>query len=151
MTVLPEQGLFPVFAPKFQARSPIGNNVTRIGLVKEETQRRKSRMKISKQVLEEALDASFQNRRILEKSKKCACICCNNIFSPTEIEEWCHDRDGDTAVCPYCEIDSVIGDAAGYPLTEDFIIQMNLYWFGLSDKMGDGHKWKYINITIDES
>ncbi len=146
MTVLPEQGLFPVFAPKFQARSPIGNNVTRIGLVKEETQRRKSRMKISKQVLEEAHDASFQNRRILEKSKKCACFFCNNIFSPAEIEEWCHDRDGDTAVCPYCEIDSVIGDAAGYPLTEDFIIQMNLYWFGGSDKTGDGHKIEQVII-----
>ena len=103
-------------------------------------------MKISKQVLEEAHDASFQNRRILEKSKKCACFFCNNIFSPAEIEEWCHDRDGDTAVCPYCEIDSVIGDAAVYPLTEDFIIQMNLYWFGESDKMGDGHKIEQVII-----
>ena len=81
--------------------------------------------KLSKQVLKKAHNACFQNKKLLERSKKCACICCNNIFSPTEIEEWCDDN---TALCPYCCIE-----------------------FGLSDKMGDGHKWKYINIIIDES
>lgn len=104
--------------------------------------------KLSKQVLKKAHNACFQNKKLLERSKKCACICCNNIFSPTEIEEWCDDN---TALCPYCCIDSVIGDAAGYSLTEEFILQMHMYWFGLSDKMGDGHKWKYINIIIDET
>ncbi len=106
-------------------------------------------MKIPKRVLKKAHEACFQNKRILEKSKKCACFCCNNIFLPEEIEKWCDDNN--TALCPYCQVDSVIGDAAGYPLSEDFIIQMNLYWFGLSDKMGDGHKRNYINIVINET
>ncbi len=34
-------------------------------------------MKIPKRVLKKAHEACFQNKRILEKSKKCACFCCN--------------------------------------------------------------------------
>jgi acetone carboxylase gamma subunit len=38
--------------------------------------------------------------------------------------------DGRTAVCPRCGIDSVIGSAAGYPLTREFLSAMEQYWFG---------------------
>ena len=36
---------------------------------------------------------------------------------------------GLTALCPYCVIDAVIGEGAGYPLTEEFLKKMNAYWF----------------------
>lgn len=34
-----------------------------------------------------------------------------------------------TALCPYCGIDAVIGESAGYPLTEEFLKKMRDYWF----------------------
>jgi hypothetical protein len=44
-----------------------------------------------------------------------------------EIEEWIDPND-DTALCPYCDIDSVIGDASGYEITEEFLRKMNDHW-----------------------
>ena len=34
-----------------------------------------------------------------------------------------------TALCPYCGIDAVIGESAGYPLTEELLKKMRDYWF----------------------
>ena len=34
-----------------------------------------------------------------------------------------------TALCPYCHIDSVIGDAAGFPIIPKFLKAMNKRWF----------------------
>jgi acetone carboxylase gamma subunit len=36
---------------------------------------------------------------------------------------------GMCALCPRCEIDSVLGDASGYPITHDFLSKMRHYWF----------------------
>ena len=105
-------------------------------------------MKISRQVLKKAHKACFQNRTILTQSKKCACFFCNNIFPFAEIENWCDDNT--TALCPCCGVDSVIGDAAGYPLIPDFILAMHRYWFGLNRPRGDGRKIFYIKIVIEE-
>jgi acetone carboxylase gamma subunit len=58
---------------------------------------------------------------------------CLEIYSPSEINEWIvADNDCDrygTAICPYCGIDSVIGESSGYPITKDFLTKMNRYWF----------------------
>lgn len=35
-----------------------------------------------------------------------------------------------TAECPYCHIDAVIGDASGFPITEEFLRKMMHRWFG---------------------
>lgn len=69
------------------------------------------------------------NREMLEQNSKCACFYCKRIFDPKKITEWIDDRDGQTAVCPYCYIDSVIGESAGYPLSGWFIEEMHRYWF----------------------
>lgn len=69
------------------------------------------------------------NKKSLEKEEKCGCFYCMEIFSPTEIEEWIEDKEGDTAICPYCNIDSVIGESVSYPLTKEFLEKMNKFWF----------------------
>ena len=74
--------------------------------------------------------ASYENEGLLKKSKKCGCFCCGKIFDSSEIIEWAIDRNGDTALCPYCGIDSVLPDSAGYPLTEEFLMKMHKRWFG---------------------
>lgn len=48
--------------------------------------------------------------------------------TPSEITEWIEDEGG-TALCPYCGIESVIGENSGYPLTRDFLAEMHQYWF----------------------
>ncbi|MBE6593102.1 MAG: cytoplasmic protein [Ruminococcaceae bacterium] len=68
------------------------------------------------------------NRESLKKDSVCGCFYCLKIFSPTEITEWIKDANK-TALCPYCEIDSVIGEGSGYPITKDFLGEMKKYWF----------------------
>lgn len=70
----------------------------------------------------------------LKRDSVCGCFYCRRIFSPAEITDWliadnACDRLG-TAMCPYCGIDSVIGESSGFPITEEFLAEMNRYWFG---------------------
>ena len=74
-------------------------------------------------------DESFENEKLLKKVKKCGCFYCNRIFMVSDIKEWIDDENGNTAVCPYCGIDSVIGAYTGYPITPEFLEQMRQYWF----------------------
>lgn len=87
-------------------------------------------MVLSVRRLRRAHAAAFQNRKTVEESRQCACFFCNSIFPANEVTAWCHDAQADTALCPRCGIDSVIGDAAGYPLVPEFILAMHRYWFG---------------------
>ena len=63
----------------------------------------------------------------LVKDKICGCFSCLKIFSPDEIEMWLNDSKG-TAICPYCGIDSVIGESSGYSITKEFLKEMQEYW-----------------------
>lgn len=73
------------------------------------------------------------NKPMLQNDKKCGCFHCMKIFDPKEIEEYLEvnneiDSLG-TAFCPYCGIDSVIGESSGYPITTEFLQEMHDYWF----------------------
>ena len=72
---------------------------------------------------------SVNNRKQLEQSSVCGCFYCRKIFNPNEITEWIPEKSG-TALCPYCGIDSVIGDASGFQITEQLLKEMSQYWFG---------------------
>jgi hypothetical protein len=67
------------------------------------------------------------NREELSKSALCGCFYCLAIYPPTEITEWI--RDEQTAMCAKCGIDSVIAEAAGYPITTEFLQRMHDHWF----------------------
>ncbi len=67
------------------------------------------------------------NKDELKRSTVCGCFYCRSIYSPDEITDYI-DR-STTALCPRCGIDSVIGDASGLPVTEEFLTRMNRYWF----------------------
>lgn len=56
----------------------------------------------------------------------CGCFYFFSIFKPVEIEEWVVE---DCAICPKCNIDSVIGAKSGYPITKDFLAKMHKHWF----------------------
>ena len=67
------------------------------------------------------------HRAELENSPLCGCFYCMSIFPPSEITEWTDD--GQTALCPMCPVDVVIGSASGYPITREFLQQMHDHWF----------------------
>ena len=68
------------------------------------------------------------HRESLRRDNVCGCFWCLEIYSPCEITEWIEDGGG-TAICPYCSVDSVIGESSGYPITREFLSAMNEYWF----------------------
>lgn len=84
------------------------------------------------QICEEAHIHSMLHREEIEASKICGCFFCMHIFSPEEIKEWIdvqHRQDPQTAICPKCGIDAVIGDRSGYEINFEFLYSMNSYWF----------------------
>ena len=84
----------------------------------------------------EAHKHSSNHREVVLAGSQCGCFYCCQTFSPETIREWIDA--GQTALCPRCGIDSVLGDKAGLPLTQAFLGDMNAYWFaegrGLVDR-----------------
>ena len=72
---------------------------------------------------------SSNHKTSILKDKRCGCFYCLKIFSPTKISEWIEDEQDETAICPFCGIDSVICESSGYPITEEFLMKMKEYWF----------------------
>jgi len=79
-------------------------------------------------ICELANEFSIKNKNQLEKSEICGCFGCTRIFKPTEVVEYITGED--TAVCPYCGTDAVLGDYSGFPITEEFMKEMNEKHFG---------------------
>ena len=85
---------------------------------------------------------SSNHREELSASHVCGCFHCLKTFGFDRITEWIDWPQGTpaeqelelgtTAVCPYCGIDSVIGDRSGYPIAAEFLGQMQKLWFGAS-------------------
>jgi hypothetical protein len=74
-----------------------------------------------------AHDHCSKNRDELQRSELCGCFYCMATFSPTRIRAWIDQEQ--TALCPECEIDSVIGSATSFPITREFLEQMHSHWF----------------------
>jgi len=75
---------------------------------------------------------SSSHRKQIQESTLCGCFYCLATFEPKLIEEWVdEDKDGvgQTALCPNCGIDSVLGSKAGFPLTAEFLTSMQKHWF----------------------
>ena len=71
------------------------------------------------------------NKVEIQKSKQCGCFFCVLMFPSADVVEYINEpAGGETAFCPICGIDSVIGDASGIALTEHFLKQMNKEFFG---------------------
>jgi|tagenome__1003787_1003787.scaffolds.fasta_scaffold20176657_2 hypothetical protein len=86
-------------------------------------------MSFSKEFLEAAHKHSFQNRAEIEASENCFCFYCRESFAGRDVTYWIPDDGGDTAVCPLCPVDSVIGSASGLPVDDaEFLAAMHSYW-----------------------
>lgn len=90
-------------------------------------------MDFDEQMLKLAHKKSIFHRTEIEASTICGCFFCLGIFSPSKIEDWIDEENGkeETAICPYCGVDSVIGNSSGYPIDQEFLAAMERRWFGL--------------------
>lgn len=71
--------------------------------------------------------SSSMHRKALKRKQKCGCFYCERIFSSTDIKDWVDN--GETALCPYCGIDSVIGEGCGREITDKLLHSMHLAFF----------------------
>ena len=75
----------------------------------------------------------------IQASKVCGCCSCLQIFPPDEIVAWAgldmNNMDDpravndQTALCPHCGSEAVIGDKSGFPINAPFLVRMNEAWF----------------------
>jgi hypothetical protein len=75
---------------------------------------------------------SSNHRSEVMVSTLCGCFYCCASFPSTDIDVWVDEDQtgkGQTAVCPKCGIDSVIGDRSGFPVSQEFLATMKAHWF----------------------
>jgi hypothetical protein len=75
----------------------------------------------------------------IRASKICGCCNCVQIFPPDEVVAWTgldidniddpEAADQQTALCPRCGSEAVIGDKSGYPIDAGFLSRMNDAWY----------------------
>ena len=69
---------------------------------------------------------SSNNRGALLDSRQCGCFFCLKIYDPSDISDWLNEE---TALCPYCNVDSVIPESYDYDLSDSLLLEMKEYWF----------------------
>ena len=75
----------------------------------------------------------------IQASKSCGCCNCMEVFPPADIIGWTGlDMDNfenpeavasQTAMCPRCGAEAVLGDKSGLPINAQFLQKMNEAWF----------------------
>lgn len=74
-----------------------------------------------------AREHSSRHRVEIGASARCACYFCFKTFPNTDIRAWIDANQ--TALCPSCGIDAVIGDASKHRLDGKFLRQMHTHFF----------------------
>ena len=94
---------------------------------------------------EQAYRHSSKHRDEVLNSKACGCFHCLSIFTPDLIDHWTDllDGIGQTAFCPSCGIDSVIGDR-DVPFTKPLLEEMRATWFGVPIPSSTEKVWAAI-------
>ncbi|MGC6767857.1 cytoplasmic protein [Enterococcus sp. LJL128] len=89
-------------------------------------------MNYSKETLKHAHIYCTGNKKYFDYTDTCGCFYCLKIFSPIEITFYLNEEIGDTAICPYCSIDSVLPNMKALKISNDFLTAMYDYWFSIS-------------------
>lgn len=88
-------------------------------------------MNYSKETILNSHTYCTNNRQYLDHTEKCGCFYCLKIFSPSDITFWLDEFGGQTAICPYCSIDSVLPDMKSVAISNEFLTAMHEYWFSI--------------------
>ena len=96
----------------------------------------KMQYQVKRKVREDIFEAHnhcIRNKQEILSSETCGCFRCLAIMKPSEITWFAEESEKDgqklsTAFCPHCSIDTIIGSKSGYPITKEFLSEMNDYW-----------------------
>ena len=81
---------------------------------------------------EAILQLSIQNRILgVERSQQCGCFCCGAVFPANIVVDYVDDNR--TALCPRCNIDSVLPDA-WIELSRELLVEVGKRWFAEAKK-----------------
>lgn len=83
-------------------------------------------MSVTQKLIMEAPIYSMKNKRFIEESENCGCYNCMSVFSKHDITEWTDN--GQTAICPKCNVDSVLSQTYGIELDEKNLKTIHDYW-----------------------
>lgn len=70
---------------------------------------------------------AINNRQQIEVADMCGCFYCKEMFYAGDVTEWTDN--GQTAICPYCGVDSVICNTDDYKIIKEDLEKMNEYYF----------------------
>ena len=72
---------------------------------------------------------AFGNKTSIQNSHLCGCFQCGMIFQASKVTDWTKEKIlKETGWCPYCGIDSLIGDV-DQAITPSFLEAMKDFWF----------------------
>ena len=72
---------------------------------------------------------STSNQQRILSSKRCGCFFCNKIFESNLVfEYYMKDKNGPTAICPFCGVDSLLPDSS-VELSLELLKDMHSIWF----------------------
>ncbi len=66
-----------------------------------------------------------RHRVEVEASERCGCFSCFRMFSPSTITKWIDSNQ--TALCPLCGIDTVLGSASMHQINDTFLRRLHLH------------------------
>ena len=75
---------------------------------------------------------STKHRSAVEASASCACFFCFRTFAPGAIKAWTDNSQ--TALCPGCGTDSVLGSASTPRIDDAFLRTMHRHFFAYRSK-----------------
>jgi hypothetical protein len=118
-------------------------NVSYLYFPKDELEVARKQKKVAKTIqdLYDAHDYTSENAYSLFIKQECVCIYCKERFNSSEIIDHTFSSGG-VSLCPYCGIDSVIGEISGYDLSDLFIEVMYEFFFNNSDNISNHLKHK---------
>jgi hypothetical protein len=68
-----------------------------------------------------------KHRVAVEASAQCVCFSCFARFKPAAITKWIDAQQ--TALCPKCGLDSVLGEASGSRIDDAFLRRLHIHIF----------------------
>lgn len=75
-----------------------------------------------------------RHRAEVESSSRCGCFFCFRSFASSDIKVWIDANQ--TALCPRCGVDSVLGSASQHRLDDAFLRGMHTHFFSSAKRTG---------------
>ena len=75
---------------------------------------------------------SSRHRAEIEASARCGCFFCFRSFASSDIKTWVDDNQ--TALCPRCGVDAVIGNASKHRIDDVFLRGMHQHFFATAKR-----------------